>query len=83
MSKYKPKNEPMNTLRELRQQQGLSANALAKRSGVSRPAITYIEEGRHRPNHRTIAALADALGVDPADLTGTPQTQTTTIYLVS
>ncbi|MFF5076325.1 helix-turn-helix domain-containing protein [Actinoplanes sp. NPDC000266] len=52
-------------LRELRSQAGLTMDELAATSGVSARAISDMERGRsRRPQRRTIAALADALGLD-------------------
>jgi putative transcriptional regulator len=47
---------------------GLTQSELAKRAGISRPALVNIERGRAHPRLLTIRALADALGVDPDEL---------------
>lgn len=56
---------PLTVFRELR---GLSNGELARRSGVNRVQIRDIEAGRATGSARTVAALADALGVDASDL---------------
>lgn len=51
-------------LKELRERQGLSANALALKAGVTRQAISYFETGRyHRPLWPLVQRLVMALGV--------------------
>ncbi|WP_238008539.1 helix-turn-helix domain-containing protein [Dactylosporangium sp. AC04546] len=52
-------------LRALRRAAGLTMEQLAERSGVSARAISDMERGRSRaPQARTLAALADGLGLD-------------------
>lgn len=51
-------------LRALRDAQGLSAYALAKRSGVSKQTLSKIESGLQGPSWETVQRLAAALGVD-------------------
>lgn len=56
-------------LRLARGRRGFTIAALAGRAGVSATAITDLELGRvKRPRIQTVVALADALGIDPADL---------------
>jgi transcriptional regulator with XRE-family HTH domain len=55
-------------LKELRREWVLSLRELEKRSGVSYNTIWRIEDGRQGAHPRTIRKLADALGVDPAQL---------------
>jgi transcriptional regulator with XRE-family HTH domain len=55
-------------LKELRRERVLSLRELEKRSGVSYNTIWRIEDGRQGAHPRTIRKLADALGVDPAQL---------------
>jgi transcriptional regulator with XRE-family HTH domain len=47
---------------------GLTQGALAERVGVSRYYLAQIEAGRANPSLDIIAALAWALGTQPADL---------------
>ncbi|WP_405056524.1 helix-turn-helix domain-containing protein [Kribbella sp. NBC_01505] len=55
-------------LRHFRQRAGLTQEELADRSGVSVDAIGLLERGeRQRPQRRTLAILADALTLGPAD----------------
>jgi transcriptional regulator with XRE-family HTH domain len=55
-------------LRALRDAQGWSLEALAERSGVSRSAISLIENGRSSPTATVLDKLATALGVALASL---------------
>ncbi|XVU28653.1 helix-turn-helix domain-containing protein [Actinoplanes sp. CA-054009] len=55
-------------VRELRLRAGLTLEELAGSSGLSVRAISDLERGRsHTPQRRTIAALADALGLSGDD----------------
>jgi len=54
-------------LRAARQAQGLTQEALARRSDVSINTIAKLESGKvHQPLPETARKLAAALGVDPA-----------------
>jgi transcriptional regulator with XRE-family HTH domain len=55
-------------VRELRDTQGLSLDALASRSGVSRSNISLIERGESSPTAAVLDKLASALGVALAAL---------------
>jgi len=46
----------------LRMKLDLSQEELARRIGVSAPAISRIESGRHSPNFATLRKIADAVG---------------------
>ncbi|MCW8382557.1 XRE family transcriptional regulator [Streptomyces justiciae] len=55
-------------LRRLRQDAGLTIESLAEKSGVSARGIGNLERGeRTVPQRRTVAALADGLGLDAAE----------------
>ncbi|HEX5502184.1 MAG TPA: tetratricopeptide repeat protein [Thermomicrobiales bacterium] len=55
-------------LRRARLAAALSQEALAERAGLSADAIRALERGRRTaPRPETVALLADALGLDPAD----------------
>jgi len=56
-------------LRELRAQAALTQEELSKRSGVSTPTIYELEHGKRFARASTRRKLAEALGVDPRDLT--------------
>jgi transcriptional regulator with XRE-family HTH domain len=58
-------------LRELRREKVLSLRELEERSGVSYNTIWRIEDGRQGAQQRTIRKLAEALGVEPAELVKT------------
>jgi len=55
-------------LKELRRERGLSLRELEERSGVSYNTIWRLEDGRQGAHPRTVRKLAEALGVEPADL---------------
>ena len=58
----------MQRLKELRRERVLSLRELEERSGVSYNTIWRIEDGRQGAHPRTIRKLAEALGVQPAEL---------------
>jgi transcriptional regulator with XRE-family HTH domain len=55
-------------LREERQKQGLSMNAVAERSGLSAPMVGYVEREMRAPTVETVLRMAHALDLDAADL---------------
>lgn len=55
-------------LKELRRERVLSLRELEERSGVSYNTIWRIEDARQGAHPRTIRKLAEALGVEPAEL---------------
>jgi transcriptional regulator with XRE-family HTH domain len=55
-------------LHRLRKLRGLTQGELANRLGVSKPTVWAWEQGRARPIEERIEAIAQALGVDVADL---------------
>lgn len=55
-------------LYQVRTAQGLSAEKLAKRSGISRTHILRIENGWSSPTLKTLCILADAMNVDAGAL---------------
>jgi transcriptional regulator with XRE-family HTH domain len=59
-------------LREWRERATLSQEELKERSGISRATIADLEAGNRGAQPRTIRRLAAALGVEPADLYGDP-----------
>jgi len=59
-------------VRELRAAQGLSLDALASKSGVSRSMISLIERGESSPTAVVLEKLAAGLGVMLASLFDTP-----------
>lgn len=57
-------------LRELREKRGLTQEQLAVAAGVTAKTVANIENGRSAiPLKGTLRLLADALGVEPDDLT--------------
>jgi transcriptional regulator with XRE-family HTH domain len=55
-------------IRELRQERGLSQEALGARSGISTFSVSRIETGRSVPGSDTVEKVAHALGVEPGEL---------------
>jgi len=55
-------------LRELRDRASLSQQELAARAGVSRATIADLERGNRKPQPKTRRKLAEALGVEPYEL---------------
>lgn len=58
----------MATLQELRKQQYLSQEDLAKKSEMTTGTINRLENGKHKPRFATIRKLAKALDVEPKDI---------------
>jgi transcriptional regulator with XRE-family HTH domain len=50
-------------LRELREAAGLTQQALADASGLTREGVAQLETGRRSPTWATVLALASALGI--------------------
>jgi len=58
-------------IKDLREARGLSVDALAARSGVSKPYIWQIEDGRRgNPSGEVLLKLSSALGTTVAGLLG-------------
>ncbi len=55
-------------LRDLRKRKLLTQEQLAERSGVGIATIVRVERNQVEPRGSTIRKLAEALGVDPAQL---------------
>jgi transcriptional regulator with XRE-family HTH domain len=55
-------------IREERDKRGMTQQALADKTGLSRGFIARLETGRHDPSATTLAKLARALRVDVGDL---------------
>jgi len=57
------------TLRGIRLDKGLTAQALADASGLTAESITDIEDGRvAKPRDKTIIAIANALEMKPSEI---------------
>lgn len=68
-SKTPVENFAPGRLRELRQHAGLSVTQLAERAQIPRPNISNYESGARSVGFDAVVAIADALGVDPIELT--------------
>jgi transcriptional regulator with XRE-family HTH domain len=55
-------------IRSLRQNRGLSQERLAELAGVHRTYLSSLERGERNVSLDNIYAIADALGVSPAEL---------------
>jgi transcriptional regulator with XRE-family HTH domain len=58
-------------LKAIRESRFLTQEMLAARSRVSRPTIARLERGDEEARFTTMWKLAEALGVEPGDLTKT------------
>ena len=59
-----------NKVRELRQSRGWSQGTLSFYSGITVSQISLIESGKRNPSAKSLATLADALGVSIGELFG-------------
>ena len=59
-------------LRRLRHQKGLSQDDLAYEAEVSRSYLSQLEKGSFHASLKIVGRLADALGVEPAELLKLP-----------
>jgi transcriptional regulator with XRE-family HTH domain len=59
-------------LRRLREERGLSQEAVARRADISHGTYVRTELGNTTPSIATAQKIADALGVSLTDLTGDP-----------
>jgi transcriptional regulator with XRE-family HTH domain len=57
-----------NRIKTLREQRGLSQEALAEKAGISRGYLARLETGRHDPTVGTVEKLAKALRVKVTEL---------------
>jgi DNA-binding XRE family transcriptional regulator len=75
-AKRKPQHSIAETLRQLRQVNGLTLNELARRCSLAPSTLSKIENGQMSPTYDTILSLAEGLSVDVADLFAQRQTNT-------
>lgn len=61
-----------NSLKKMRKSKKLTLIKLSELSGVAKSAISYYENGVRLPNTVTLHKLANALNVDPSELTDPP-----------
>ncbi len=62
-------------LRRARARAKLTQEEIAGRAGLERATISNLENLKHRAQALTIERLADALGVEPEELTATPKAE--------
>lgn len=55
-------------IREVREERNVSLRELSEKSGVSKSAINFIENGQREPTLRTLCLLSLALDVSPSRL---------------
>lgn len=60
-------------LRRLREDRGLSLEALAEAAGLSRRGLVYLEHGQRDPRYTTLLALAAGLSVPVSRLVDVPR----------
>ncbi len=58
----------MASLRVLRLERGLSQRDLAARAGVTQQTVVHLELRRREPHPGTMRRMAEALGVEPAEV---------------
>ncbi|WNG50171.1 helix-turn-helix domain-containing protein [Archangium minus] len=68
-------------IRELRQEQGLTLEALAERSGVSRAMISKVERGTNNPTLVVAVRIAQGLGVGLSELMSRPRPKQARVLL--
>jgi transcriptional regulator with XRE-family HTH domain len=66
----------MDRIRQLRTERGLSQAKLAVMAGMDPATLNRLEQGKGNPNLRTLERVADALGVEAAELLGKAQAPT-------
>ena len=72
MPDFDPKAVFAANLRRIRVATGLSQEGLADRAGLHRTYISSVERGQRNISLQNIYVVAEALGVDPADLLANP-----------
>jgi transcriptional regulator with XRE-family HTH domain len=65
-------NHRQSNVRRVREELGISREGLADKAGVSVRTLERIEAGQTVPRRATIKVLADALGVEPKEISCTP-----------
>ena len=60
-------------LRRLRHEKGLSQDDLAYEAEVSRSYLSQLEKGAFYASLKIVGKLAEALGVEPTELLGLPE----------
>ena len=68
MKRKSPKDILAKNVRRLRKSTGLSQEELADRAGLHRTYISSIERGQRNVSLENIFVLANALGIEAADL---------------
>lgn len=68
-------------IRELRQEQGLTLEALAEHSGVSRAMISKVERGTNNPTLVVAVRIAQGLGVGLSELLSPPRPKQARVLL--
>jgi DNA-binding XRE family transcriptional regulator len=58
----------MKNIKSLRNNRGWTIAELAEKSGIQRPNLSRLENGKHTPSLETIIKVANALGVTVADI---------------
>ena len=55
-------------IRSLRHSLGLTQEEIARRIGTTTPYVGHLESGKRHPSENVVVKLADALGIDRAEL---------------
>jgi transcriptional regulator with XRE-family HTH domain len=59
-----PKSSFGEVLRSIREDRGLSQQALADKAGISQIAVSFYEQGKREPGWNAVMALCFALGIN-------------------
>jgi transcriptional regulator with XRE-family HTH domain len=60
--------EVVRLLKEVREKQGLSMNAVAERSGLSQSMVSLVERDLRNPTLDVLLRIGDALGVEIGEI---------------
>ena len=60
--------EVINILKQKRLEKGISKLEISKQTGISRTAITLIENNKNSPTLRTLLIISSCINVDLADI---------------
>ncbi len=69
-------------IRQIRQQQGLTMDSLAKKAGFTKSYLSQIENLKREPTIGTLVTIANALGISVFSLIGTEAPAGTTLAIV-
>lgn len=71
----KPTETLINNVKKILSGRGMNISDLAKETGIAKPNLYNILNGKNRPNLGTVERLSEALGLSPSDLLNDGPTQ--------